>query len=72
MNQKKIPHLKALTANSAYQKLFPPQTISEFGVFELESPVLLPWPCNKPFSVPNSDASVWFGSQCFGHMDYVE
>lgn len=34
-------------------------TIREFGSFEHEPPVLLAWPCNKPFSAPNSEVSVW-------------
>ena len=33
----------------------------EFEVWGHKPPVLLIWPCNKPFSAPNSDGSVCFG-----------
>ena len=34
------------------------KAIGEFRGFELKPQVLLGWPCNKPFSAPNSD--IWF------------
>ena len=48
-NQKKVTNPAALTPNFAY-KNFSPKTIGEFGIFEHKPPILLDWPCNKPFS----------------------
>ena len=67
-NQKKFTHPAALTPNFAY-KNFSPKTIREFGVFEHKPPVLLAWPCNKPFPVPNSETSVYLASLCLGHTN---
>ena len=45
-NQKKVTHPAVLTPNFAY-KNFSPKTVRGF---EHEPPILLAWPCNKPFS----------------------
>ena len=67
-NQKEATHPAAFTLNFAY-KNFSPKTISEFGGFEHEPPILLAWPCNKTFSAPNSDVSVCLASLCLGRMN---
>lgn len=50
-------------------KFISPQTIGEFGFCKLEPPVLS-WPCNKPFSAPNSSGSVCLASLCVAHTDF--
>ena len=60
-SQKKVTHPAALTPSFAY-KNFSPKTIREFEVFEHEPPILLAWPCSKPFSAPNSDILVCLAS----------
>ena len=75
-NQKKATPPAALTPNFAY-KNSSPKTIKQFRVFEHEPHILLAWPCNKPFSAPNSDLLVWplcgWGTQqCLAHSkDYI-
>ena len=51
---------------------FSPKTIEEIGGFEHKLPVLLVWPCNKLFSVPNSDVLVYLASVCVGHTNTVQ
>ena len=69
-NQKKATRPAALIPNFAC-KNFSARTIREFGFFEHKPPVHLAWPCNKPFSAPNSDFSVGLASLCFGHLNFL-
>ena len=55
--------------NFAY-KNSSPKTIREFGSFKHELSILLSWPCNKPFSIPNSNISVCLASVCIWHMNF--
>ena len=66
-NQKKVIHPVAFTPNFAYKNYFP-KSIGELRSFEHEPPILLAWPCNKPFSAPNSKR---FGLAplCVGHVN---
>ena len=48
---------------------FPRKPSESLGIFEHKSPILLAWSCNKPFSAPNSDISVYLASLCVGHMN---
>ena len=57
-NQKKVTHPEALTLNIAF-KYFSLEVIREFW-FSWVPSVFLAWPCNKTFSVPNSDVSGLF------------
>ena len=41
-------------------------SLGYFGVWDTPP---LPWPCSKPFSVPNSDIWVCFTSLCIEHMN---
>ena len=38
------------------------EIISKFRGFEHEQPILLAWHCNKAFSAPNSDVSIYLVS----------
>ena len=67
-NQKKVTHPAALTPNFAFRS-FSLKTIREFRVFEHKTPILLAWPCNKPFSAPSSNVLVCLASLCVGHTN---
>ena len=70
-NQKKVIHPAALTPNFAHKNLSL-KIIREFGSFELEPPVLLAWPCNKPFSAANSDGLICLASLCVGTRPCIQ
>ena len=67
-HQKKDMHPATLISNGAY-KIFSLKTIQEFGFLEHEPPILLAWPCNKPFCAPDPDILVCLASLCIGHMN---
>ena len=50
-------------------KTFPKNHQRVRGFFEYKPPVLLAWPCNKPFSAPNSSVLVCLASPCDGHTN---
>lgn len=50
-------------------KTFFPKTIEELKFSEHKPPILLAWPCNKPFSAPNSNFSLCLASLCIGHRN---
>ena len=67
-NQKKVTHPAALTPNFAYKTS--PHNMGEFGFFEHKPPILFAWPCNKPFSAPNSYISVCLVSLWVQHRNF--
>lgn len=44
----------------------------KFRTFEQEPPILFAWPCNKPFSAPNSNVSACLASLRVRHMNWHE
>ena len=67
--QKEVTHLEALTPNLAFKNCSP-KTTWDYGGFEhAPSPILLAWPCNKPFSAPNFNVAVCLASLCVEHTN---
>ena len=69
-----LPHQQKKVITPAAQmlplKMLPWKSlVSSFGSFEHKLPILPAWPCDRPFSTPNSDVSVHLASLCIGHMD---
>ena len=56
-----LPHL-------SYKRALP-KAFRKFRVFKARVIRFLGWPCNKPFSAPNSNVVVLFGFTVYRHTD---